>query len=758
MNGGLGDFTVTDAAGTTYFFNGSAVSVTSEHVWEATPYKIEDHNGNVIAPGGCGPQSTDPYCDTLLRPVASYSAGGVTVGGVSYTLSNGSAGMATINYSVPETGGAVAGTVACPTTTWTVSATGSGSVAREQVIGLPNGTNYTLYFGDYNPNDSTVTNPYGLINEIIYPDHGWVKYTWVMSPEYAQAGSFAGKYLQGPLTGQTYPSGCIYEYSTPVVSSRQVSYDGVHVVQNQTYNYTTTWSSDAWTSKTTKVTTTDDVTGKSAQTTYSYLPGGNNIPLEQTIARYDWGNTTTPLDTETKAWYTNTTNQAQLACDFHTTNASKSAGHFYQYAYAQISDDKEYGYGQIATPATVCVGTNPSAPTSPTPVRETVTQFQAFTNALGAVFGKPSSVTIYGSGTQLRQTTYGYDQTPVASASATSHDETSFGPSVQSQRGNATTITTGGSATTYAYDETGQVVSITDPCGNSSCADMTGTNHKTALIYTDSPAGGNSGGNSNAYLTQINDPLGHTQSFTYNYPTGELAASTDENSKTTSYTYADSLYRLTATNFPDGGMTSVSYNDAVPSVQTTKLLDESGTPAPEVNLSIMDGMGHVTETELTTDPSGADIVAMTYDGQGHVIKKSIPYRGTAGALTTNYYDALGRPIETIESDAVSKLQWCYNGTASVPAVANCVARIGGGPSGDWVDSTDENGNHSQRTSDSFGRLTEVMEPNGASQSPTMETDYTYTALNDLLSVTQWGGPFGSSNARSRRLIMTAFRD
>jgi hypothetical protein len=424
VNGPVGAFTVTDAAGTTYFFNGYAQSVTSEHVWQVNVDKIEDRNGNVIGWSGCGTPSTVPYCDTLLRPVVTSSVGNtVTVGGVPYTLSNGSAGTATINYSVPETGGSVTSgpnTYGCPTTNWGISATGNSSVAREQIIGLPNGTSYTLYFGDYNPSDSTLTNTYGLINEVIYPDGGWVKYNWVMSPNYEQSGSFTGTYLQGPNTGQAVANACVYEYSTPVVATRQVSFDGTHLAQKQSFSYTATSSQDAWTSKSTVVTTTDEVAAKTAQTVYSYLPGGFNTPLERTVARYDWGNTTTPIDTETKAWYA--AGQAQLGCDFHTNNAGKSAGHFYQYAYGQISDDKEYDYGQISSPADVCIeNNNPTAPTSPTPARETVTQFQSFSNALGSVFGKPSSVTIYGNGTQIRQTTYGYDQTPVVSASATSH-------------------------------------------------------------------------------------------------------------------------------------------------------------------------------------------------------------------------------------------------------------------------------------------------------------------------------------------------
>jgi YD repeat-containing protein len=63
--------------------------------------------------------------------------------------------------------------------------------------------------------------------------------------------------------------------------------------------------------------------------------------------------------------------------------------------------------------------------------------------------------------------------------------------------------------------------------------------------------------------------------------------------------------------------------------------------------------------------------------------------------------------------------------------------------------TDEVGNQRLTQTDGLGRLNEVLEPNGSSTTPSMETDYTYDALNNLLSVTQWGGAKGSAGARSR---------
>ena len=93
------------------------------------------------------------------------------------------------------------------------------------------------------------------------------------------------------------------------------------------------------------------------------------------------------------------------------------------------------------------------------------------------------------------------------------HDETNYGstpPAVTAAapyitRGNLTKLVRWSStgalpSKTYTYDETGQVLSMIDACGNSTCTDITGSNHTTTYSYADSPSGGNPAGNSNAYL------------------------------------------------------------------------------------------------------------------------------------------------------------------------------------------------------------------------------------------------------------------
>ena len=86
----------------------------------------------------------------------------------------------------------------------------------------------------------------------------------------------------------------------------------------------------------------------------------------------------------------------------------------------------------------------------------------------------------------------------------------------------------------------------------------------------------------------------------------------------------------------------------------------------------------------------------------------------------------------------------------LPVVSYCsTAPLGSVTSASRVDTTDEAGSHWQRMSDAFGRLTEVMEPNGATQTPSIETDYSYNMLDDLLRVDQWGGAHGATGERLR---------
>ena len=603
---------------------------------------------------------------------------------------------------------------------------------------------------------------------------------------------------------QPEPFGCTGLYQTPVLASRTVSFDGTTVAQTQTFSSpATTWTSSGgvisgWSTKSTTVTTTDNKLNLSAKTVYNYLPmlEGNQsfgsgsiapqVPVESEIDYYDWGQSA--ITRKVQKWWCDQFNMVGEMTTIMST--SQVSGTVYQYGsggclfpttgmnfvYLSEQDDYDYGSGQIPIPATA----NPSTPGEPStrkPAKETIytysnpvampTAFPPFKIYTESTDPSPmmfpalvSSVTVKnGAGTILAQTNYTYDGVTPTTVLPTQHDS-NYSQSMNI-RGNLTQVvrcasnfgsSCTGPTTTYAYDTSGQPTSMTDANGNN-----------TQFSFADSFTDDSSAPSTNAYLTKITyPPTGGpslSESFSYSYWLGYLTRSTDENSQPTNYFYgtqasqcstSDLLERPTEIDYADGGKTEHCYNDTAPSptVTTWKLLNPSQW---EESIATMDGMEHVVKTQLMSDPGGTDTVLTTYNGEGKVWTVSNPFRGStppANTTTTNYYDVFGRPIETFNQDG-SYRQWCYDhlasSTGTTPAIANCSVLLATTPvlGGTWVDSTDENGNHWQHTSDVFGRLTDVAEPNGASQSPSMETQYSYDVLNDLLSVKQCGASCAS---------------
>ena len=394
--------------------------------------------------------------------------------------------------------------------------------------------------------------------------------------------------------------------------------------------------------------------------------------------------------------------------------------------------------------------------------RQTATAYHTFSGT--NILDEPDSVTVTdGNGNMVEKTSYVYDSGTLTPSGAATGLVAPPGGSV---RGNPTSVSrwlnTSNSAvvSTYTYFDTGNLQSMTDPCGNPSgaCRDMIGTNHKTTYAYSDSYSScGGAGpqhGTTAAYLTVVTNPLGYTRQFCWDYSKGLLKSATDENGQTTSYEYNDPLDRLTEIDYPDGGQTSVNYNDSTfsasantPNFTTTTKMTFNQKIQKE---TAFDGLGHTVRTILLSDPSGSDYVDKTYDGLGRVYTVTNPYRSTTEPTygKTQYtYDGIGRKtIETNPDGSVK--QWCYDGIVTT-GQTNCQTHLGSMPMDTWVDSSDEVGNDWQRTTDGLGRLIEVMEPNGESQAPSMETDYYYDLLNDLTFVKQWGGPNGTAGARTR---------
>jgi RHS repeat-associated protein len=276
---------------------------------------------------------------------------------------------------------------------------------------------------------------------------------------------------------------------------------------------------------------------------------------------------------------------------------------------------------------------------------------------------------------------------------------------------------------TSVYNTKGMVTASYDANGN-----------KSAIAY----------GSTGLYPSSIQRPaingISHIDYFSYDSNTGNILSHTDQNGSasgdlahTTTYTYNDLLGRLTNIVDPPApngkGETTIGYSDTLLTVTTTV----TATPDPNETASRKyDGIGRAVQS---TALNGAT-TETTYDLLDRIASTSNPHFITPSStdgLTTYSYDAMGRMLYQCQPD---------NGTGSGSCVPGS-SYLQSSYAGNTTTTTDEAGNVSQRTVDALGRLTKVLEPNGILKSASMETDYTYDGLNNLLSVKQWGGPNGS---------------
>jgi RHS repeat-associated protein len=735
-----GPVSVTDGDGTVYSFSNN-----TEAEFGTMASSVTDRNGNFITinpPASSG--SPYSYIDTAGRTVLqdsgfANSPESVSISGLGASYALTWTTLPTPSFTTPMT--VISGDCGTPghSPWYSTGYAGNGNDHVISQLTLPNGQSFTF----------TYNSVYGLVSQITYPTGGYVQYTWGMTTP-SEVANFS-----------TPQVSCYMLYGVPAITDRYVSFDGSTVALHQHYAYTPpVWADKgnnySWTSKQTTVTTTDNVSNTSFTTVYNYSPipadrppnssGGPTQwdPVESSIVYND--TTGSLLETIYKTWETTSlltsqenTYPSSSGQDSETTWTYNTNGMQTQ------QNDYNFGTGAIGSL-----------------LRETVTNYAAVGTT--HIVDKPSSIQTYDStGTNLvAETDYAYDSYGsggIASVTATNHNNTGFPPSYTT-RGNVTSKTVkclqsgcSNEVTTYTYDETGQILSMTDPCGNGSCSDMTGTTHTTNYSYADSYTSGTStctssngsAGNTNALLTLITYPpangIVHSECFSYNYNSGELTGSKDENSQLTTYTYNDPLGRLTQANYPDGGQTAYSYNDSPyspstpsPSITTTKTISGFFT---EASTTAFDGMNHKVETILSSDPDGVTYTATTYNGNGRPYQVYNPTRCSAittncgettwGYTTTNY-DGLKRVTSVVEQDN-STVSSNY---AAFPCTTN----------------TDEVGNVRKSCVDGLGRLTGVWEaPNNSSYN--YETAYAYDPLNNLLTVNQMGGSSNSANWRTR---------
>jgi RHS repeat-associated protein len=661
-------------------YDRSGNQVYSDLIWPNT----EDSNGNIV-----GRDSNGNLVDQLGRTLVIKTINGNTT---YYDVLNsqGSRSRYTVTYTTINVSTAFGRS---DTTEY------SGTLTTVQSLTLPNGTSYTFGY-----DSGTDPGNYGLLTNMTLPTGAQIQYgyttitdahcdtnRWLNSRN--SAGNSWG-YVQAVTQQAVQCPG----FDNTDTGGQQVTVNrpnGESVV----YVFSVPENSGAWN---TSVTYQDSSTQTVESELKEYTPAigtyltlfDGRLPSKRTISLPITGGS---LSKKTEYSYDNIN-------------------------YGNVSEVREWDWYS---------GTPPSTPT-----RVTDATYTAASSAyLGKnILNKPTTVVVKdGSGNIAGQASLEYDNytSGIKSSGAVQHDAGfSTGYTL---RGNLTAIqrwrNTDGIWLTIRnqYDDAGNVLSTADPLGN-----------VTTFSYTDSWSDTHctpSGGNAAAYRTKTTNALSQSVAAKYNSCTGTVASTTDPNSQTTTVTY-DLMNRPLVTSYPDGGQTSICYSEVTgttcyngnnpPSVVTTTKLSST---ANLVQTVVHDGLGRVKQTQLNSDPSGADSVDTTYDALGRVSTVSNPHRSgsnTTDGTTTTSYDTLGRITKATKQDG---------STSTLSYSGNCVT------------TTDDAGKSRKNCSDGLGRLTGVWEdPSGVNY----EADYKYDLLNNLLRVDQKGtAPTDGTKWRTR---------
>lgn len=306
--------------------------------------------------------------------------------------------------------------------------------------------------------------------------------------------------------------------------------------------------------------------------------------------------------------------------------------------------------------------------------------------------------------------------------------------------GNRTSILSPeGNLTTFGFDGFGRMTSMAEPRGNAAGANP--ADYRTTYAY-----------NPTDQVTTVTDPLGRTTTNTYD-DAGNLDTVTNADNKVTDYDYnADN--QVTKVTDPRGGEVTTSYDNSGNVASVT-------TPAGTTTFNYDDANRRTGEITPRGNAAGADPAPFTwtygFDANGN--QKTIS-NATAGTTTTAF-DELNRPISV--TDALGKVtNTVYDADSNVTSVADPLNRVTGfgyddadqltsmtdplnktttygyDDSGNRTSETSPLGNKRTWTYDGDGRLVGEVDPRGnaAGADPNQyKTVSTYDPAGHLLSVT-----------------------
>jgi len=342
-----------------------------------------------------------------------------------------------------------------------------------------------------------------------------------------------------------------------------------------------------------------------------------------------------------------------------------------------------------------------------------------------------------------------------------------------------------GKTVRYAYDSTHNLTVITNAEGyrgfigynaddRATSFSYEGDNHKVTLAYdveNKRTSATDSRGNVTTYhydfvggngvVTQIDDPLGGVQSWTWDADVNRTSA-TDALNRTTRMTYdakgnlltrTDALgyvvtdtyeptySRLTSTTDATGAKTTLVY-DAKGNL--TSVTDPLGNTTRYTNDAygrmvqmtepngavVMFGYNATSNLAQMTDPNGAT-TTLAYDVLGRVTQATDP----GGKSSVMRYDVMGQLIQVTQPDG-SRLSYTYNGQGqrlTATDTAGATTRFAYDVANRLISITDALANITRFVYDTEGNRTAVIDPRGGA------THYLYDALNRLVRVTDAAG-------------------
>jgi len=275
-------------------------------------------------------------------------------------------------------------------------------------------------------------------------------------------------------------------------------------------------------------------------------------------------------------------------------------------------------------------------------------------------------------------------------------------------------------SSTTVYNNYGNVTSTTDPRGNSIT-----TAYETTL---------------NQYPDTITNALGHTQSFTYDYKTGQILTSTDPNGEVTTNVY-DALGRLKEIYGPldTDSIASVIYEynlTSAPSKITKKVKEDYSSSDYITTYTFTDGFGRALEVKSPA-VGGQQIISgiAKYDYRGKVTNE---YKSYFVTQSSDYVTpAYSNEIASYGYDYLGRVTGISAKNEAGGSIAASNTYTG------WqVTSLDFKGNQKDSFYDAYGRLIKVREHN---QGSSYDTDYEYDTQGNLTKVTDSAGNITTIN-------------